>query len=197
MKKPAVFLDRDGTLIEEKGYLRHAAEVNLPAGAAGAVRMLRQAGFAVVLITNQSAVARGFITEAQLVQIHARLQQLLQQEGAMIDAIYYCPHHPDAGNAPYRQRCDCRKPGPGLFFRAAREHSLSLPDSFLVGDKLTDIAAGQRAGCRTVLVRTGYGEQEIARMRKLRIIPDFIAGGLDEAARRICSFKNYSGRSKI
>lgn len=196
MKKTAVFLDRDGTLIEEKGYLCRAREVKLLPGAAQAIHLLRKAGFSVILVTNQSAVARGLLTEAQLAVIHDRLQQLLHQEGTGLDAIYYCPHHPESGLGYYRKFCTCRKPEPGMLLRAARMHHLSLKDSFMVGDKLTDIAAGKSAGCRTILVRTGYGEQEIAWIGQKNIFPDFMVENLGEAARLICSrIKSSTGWS--
>lgn len=184
MKKPAVFLDRDGTLIAENGYLCRAEDLRLLPGAARGVRLLREAGFSVILVTNQSAVARGLLTKGQLAEINHRLQQLLGQERAVLDAVYYCPHHP-GGIGPYRKFCFCRKPEPGMLLRAALEHSLCLSSSFMVGDKLTDIIAGRRAGCRTVLVRTGYGEQELARIERERVAPDFVMEDLERAARLI------------
>lgn len=191
MGRPAVFLDRDGTLIAEKGYLCRPEEVNLLPGAARAVRLLREAGFFLVLVTNQAAIAKGLLTEAQLAQIHERLQKLLECEGTNINAFYYCPHHPAGRLAVYRKRCPCRKPAPGMLLRAAREHCLCLPNSFLVGDKLTDVAAGRRAGCRTILVTTGHGEDERAKMRRTGVVPDFIRDNLAEAARLICTYSRY------
>lgn len=193
MKKPAVFLDRDGTLIAENGYLCRAGELRLLPGAARGVRRLQEAGFRVILVTNQSAVARGLLTEKQLAGINERLQQLLEREQARLDAVYYCPHHPE-GFGSYRQFCFCRKPEPGMLLRAAAEHGLSLGGSFLVGDKLTDIIAGKRAGCRTVLVRTGCGERELARAGREGVIPDFVLENVERAARLISAARTGKER---
>ncbi len=157
MGRPAVFLDRDGTLVREVDYLRTVAQLRLLPGAADAIRRLNQAGFAVVLATNQSGIARGILTEGELQAINDELQRRLAARGARLDAIYYCPHHPEAPVAAYRKRCRCRKPAPGLLLRAARDLDLDLSRSFAVGDSARDVQAGARAGCRTILVRTGYG----------------------------------------
>jgi len=151
-ERRAVFLDRDGVLIEDVGYLSEPGAVALLPGAAEAVAALRDAGWRVVVITNQSGVARGMLTEARLAEIHARLRELLAVEGAEIDGLYYCPHHPDGDVEAYRRSCDCRKPAPGLLRAAARELEIGLSASWMVGDKASDIAAGAAAGCRTVLV---------------------------------------------
>ncbi len=191
MKRRAVFLDRDGTLIEERDYLYRPEQVNLLPGAARAARLLREAGFYLVLVTNQSAVAKGLLTEKQLAVIHNRLQHLLEREKTKLDAVYYCPHHPQSGSVSYRMSCACRKPAPGMLLRAAEEHDLCLCNSFLVGDKLTDIVAGRRAGCRTILIKTGYGEQELRKIWQARIIPDFVLENLAQAARLICAYSIY------
>jgi len=159
MGRPAVFLDRDGTVIREADYLRSAAQVRLLPHAAEAIRRLNEAGLAVVVTTNQSGIARGLLTEADLEQIHDALRRRLARRGAMADAIYFCPHHPEAGKPPYRRRCQCRKPAPGMLLRAARDLNLDLPRSFSVGDSERDLAAGRKVGARAVLVRTGYGRK--------------------------------------
>ena len=159
MPRPAVFLDRDGTIVSERDYLRSVSEMRLLPGAALAIRQLNRAGFAVVIATNQSGVARGLLSESDLEHIHRVLRERLGRRGAKLDGIYYCPHHPAAALRRYRRRCRCRKPSPGLLLRAARELGLDLARSFAVGDSARDLAAGRRAGCRTVLVRTGYGRE--------------------------------------
>lgn len=165
--RPAVFLDRDGTLVEEVDYLIDPGQVRLIPGAAAAVRRLNQAGWPVVIVTNQSMIARGMANERQLGRIHARLAELLNAEGARLDGIYYCPHHPELGEPPYRAACDCRKPLPGLLRQAARELDLDLAQSAMIGDSLRDLAAGQAAGCRQlVLVRTGHGRAEETKVRE-------------------------------
>lgn len=178
MGRPAVFLDRDGTLTREADYLRSVAGLRLLPGATEAVRRLRAAGFAVVLITNQSGIARGLYTEADLDLIHRELQRRLARRGTTLDAIYYCPHHPEVGKPPYRRRCPCRKPAPGMLTRAIRDLDLDAVRSFCVGDSARDVAAGQRVGARTVLVRTGYGRRTEA---EAEAKPDHVARDLPEA----------------
>jgi D-glycero-D-manno-heptose 1,7-bisphosphate phosphatase len=152
-----VFLDRDGTLIEEVNYLARPEQVKLIPGAAASVRTLNDLGVPVVVVTNQAGVARGYFPEARVADVHAHLSALLAQFGARIDAYYYCPHHPTAGIGRYRVECDCRKPKPGLLLAAAREMGLDLSRSWMIGDKPCDAGAGRAAGCRTLLVRTGHG----------------------------------------
>jgi len=181
MARPAVFLDRDGTIIREVGYLRSPTQVRLLPGAAEAIRRLNQAGFAVVVATNQSGIARGLLTEEGLKLIHAALRRRLAKRGARLDAIYHCPHHPEAAAPEHRRRCRCRKPAPGMLLRAARELDLDLTRSFAVGDGERDVIAGLRAGCCTALVRTGYRADTEKRLGgKPR--PDYVADDLLGAA---------------
>ena len=156
----AVFLDRDGTLIEEVGYLDRVERVALYPYAADAIRALNRAGIPVVMVTNQSGVARGFFTEAVVDDVHQHIAGLLAQGGARIDAYYHCPHHPDGCVAPFAVRCECRKPGRALVDRAAREFGIDPAQSFTVGDRWVDIGLARTIGGRGVLVRTGYGAGE-------------------------------------
>lgn len=156
-RKPAVFLDRDGVVIEDSHYLGDAARVQLVPGAADAVAALNRAGWPVVVVTNQSGVARGMFSFDSVGVVHDHLARLLATHGARIDAFHFCPHHPDADVPEFRADCDCRKPMPGMLRRAADELHLDLGTSWMIGDRETDLAAGAAAGCRTVLVRTGYG----------------------------------------
>ena len=182
-RRPAVFLDRDGTINVEVDHLSRPEELRLLPDAARAIARLRSAGCPVVVVTNQSAVARGLLTEAELSGIHREFERLLREQGTGVDAIYYCPHHPEFGSPAYRRACACRKPGPGLLRRAALEHGLDLERSFMVGDRLSDLQAGWNAGCRVVLVLTGYGEETRREVDPglLRRV-DFIAGDLGRAA---------------
>ena len=180
MGRPAVFLDRDGTMIGEVDYLRSVEQLRLLPGVAGAVRRLNEAGFAVVVTTNQSGVARGLLTEGDLDRIHEQLRQRLVRRGARLDGLYYCPHHPEAKVARYRRECGCRKPSPEMLQRAAAELDLDLKQSFAVGDSERDVEAGRRAGCRTVLVRTGYGKRAEAGLGEADR-PDHIADDLASA----------------
>ncbi len=159
-----VFLDRDGVINEEVEYLHDPDRVVLVAGAAEAIAALGAAGLAVVVVTNQAGIARGMYTERELAAVTARIDELLGRAGARLDATYFCPHHPEAGLGEYRIACRCRKPAPGMLERAAAELGLELARSAIVGDKATDLEAGRAAGCAAILVRSGYGAREEARL---------------------------------
>ncbi len=178
--RPAVFLDRDGTINEEQGYLTAPQNLLLLPTAGEALRLLNQARVPVIVITNQSAIERGLMTLEDLQAVNASLQNALEEFGAHYDALYYCPH------APYHQpACECRKPQPGLLLQAAVDLDLDLRRSFVIGDKVSDLEAGRACGCRTVLVLTGYGEQALAEMQERGLRPDFTAANLVEAVRWI------------
>ena len=153
--RPAAFLDRDGTILVEKNYLADPASVELIPGAAAALRRLHEAGFALVVVTNQSGIARGLYSEREYRLVDARMRELLRAEGVEIDASYHCPHHPD-----FTAECDCRKPAPGLFQRAIRDMVLDPARSWLIGDRLRDLEAAAGLRARAILVGTGYGEAE-------------------------------------
>lgn len=159
-----VFLDRDGVINEEIEYLHDPDRLVLVRGAAEAIAALGRAGAAVVVVTNQAGIARGMYTERELAAVTARLDELLGSAGGRLDATYFCPHHPEAGAGAYRIACRCRKPAPGMLERAAAELGLDLARSVIVGDRETDLLAGRAAGCAAVLVRTGYGAREEARL---------------------------------
>jgi histidinol-phosphate phosphatase family protein len=175
MGRPAVFLDRDGTLIEDTHYIADPAAVRLIAGAAQAVTRLRSAGFAVVVITNQSGIARGRISPTAYQAVKARLDGLLEEAGTGLDGTYMCPHHPDADGA-----CDCRKPGTGMFLRAARELGLDLSRSILVGDRWRDVAAAPALGARGILVPTAETPAvEIDQAQRDAIVVPTLAAAVD------------------
>ena len=163
-----VLLDRDGTIVEDPGFLRGPEEVRLLPGAAEALRDLARAGFRLAVVTNQSGVARGLLDEAALERIHGRLRDLLRARGAGLDRIYVCPHHPEEGRPPYRVECACRKPKPGLLLRALRELDLDPARSFSVGDAPRDLDAALAAGVRFVAVgfadpRASHGAPDLPR----------------------------------
>jgi D-glycero-D-manno-heptose 1,7-bisphosphate phosphatase len=178
--RPAVFLDRDGTLIEEAGYLDRLDRLVFFPYSVDAVRLLNQAGLAVVVITNQAGIARGIVKESFVAEAHRHISERLARGGARVDGYYYCPHHPEAVIEAYRQQCDCRKPRPGLLTRAAADLNLDLSRSFVVGDRWHDLEAGQGLGARGVLVRTGYGRSEEA-SPKTNVSPAAVADNLIEA----------------
>ena len=179
--RPAVFLDRDGTLIEERGYADRLELIELFPWTADAIRLLNHAGFATVVVTNQSAIGRGTIDESFLQQVHALIDTRLAADGAKIEAYYFCPHHPEATLAQYREVCRCRKPAPGMIERACREMQLDPARSVMIGDKWLDVACGQRAGTRTVLVRSGHGSDQ-ANHPQAGVRADAILNNLMEAA---------------
>jgi len=184
MTNAAVFFDRDGTLIEDPGYLNHPDQVKLLEGTAEVLKELKLMGYQAIIITNQSGVARGIVSEEMLGRIHERLTELLAQKGATLDGIYYCPYHPEGVIPKYRQDSDWRKPEPGMLLAAAEDMNIDLTRSWMIGDSPRDVEAGHRAGCRTILLRsTGAGPDEIGEDG-----PDGIAVNIREAANMIKKF---------
>ncbi len=185
MNKQAVFLDRDGVIVEQDGYLNRAEDLRLIPGAAAAIARLNAAKVPVIVVTNQGGVAMGHLTIADLEEIHIRMRRELAAHNAHLDAIYYCPHHPEAVASTFAsataseflRTCPCRKPGIGMLERARDEHGIDLTRSYLVGDATGDILAGRRAGCRTVLVATGFGGKD----GLYAVEPDLSAADLSEA----------------
>jgi D-glycero-D-manno-heptose 1,7-bisphosphate phosphatase len=172
--RPAVFLDRDGTLIAERDYLADPAGVELIPGALSALRSLREAGLALVIVTNQSGITRGLYSEEDYSRVTERLESLFAEAGIRMDGIYHCPHHPDFDGG-----CDCRKPGPGMYAKAARELGLDLRRSFYVGDKLSDVLPARRFGGEGLLVRTGYGLEWEPQAPAWVDVVDDVAGAAD------------------
>lgn len=156
----AVFIDRDGTISEEVGYINHPERFRLFPYAAAAIKQLNQNGWLAIVTTNQAGVARGYFAEDMIHAVHARLTNELEAEGARLDGIYYCAHHPSVGDPPYRIDCDCRKPKPGLITRAARDFDIDLNNSWVVGDRYSDIELARNAGVKSALVLSGYGRGE-------------------------------------
>ncbi len=189
----AVFLDRDGVIIEDVDWLIQPGQIRVLPGVPQALRRLARAGFRLIVATNQPVVARGLATEAQLETLHAAMAAQLTAAGAPpLDRFYFCPHHPNATLPAYRVICDCRKPRPGLLLRAARDFRLDLPASFMIGDRPTDIAAGAAAGCRTILVQTGKHLQppiQTADPMDPSLKPDWTCADLSAAAEWILNQK--------
>ena len=181
-RRPAVFIDRDGTLTEEVGYVNHPQRLNLLPRSAAAVRRLNEAGIAAVVATNQAGLARGYFTEDVMNAVNQRLVGELKRAGAHLDGLYVCPHHPTEGVPPFRTECDCRKPKPGLLLRAAKDLDLDLASSTIVGDKASDLAVARPVGARGVLVLTGYGLGEWEyRRAHFAVAPDHVAADLLDA----------------
>jgi D,D-heptose 1,7-bisphosphate phosphatase len=178
----AVFLDKDGTLVVDVPYNVDPDRMVLMPGAGESLRRLSDAGYKLIVVSNQSGVARGIFSESALPAVEQRLREMLAEYGAPISGFYYCPHHPDGVVLEYAVHCDCRKPEPGLILRAAAEHGVALDRSWFVGDILNDMEAGRRAGCRTILLDNGNEtEWELSRER----LPDCVVSDLQDAADRI------------
>ncbi|MDI6726916.1 MAG: D-glycero-beta-D-manno-heptose 1,7-bisphosphate 7-phosphatase [Smithellaceae bacterium] len=154
---PAVFLDRDGTINEEVGYLDRLDKLKLLPNVPEAVRLINEMGFKAIVVTNQSGVARGLYEESLVDEVHRQIGDALKETGAVIDGFYYCPHHPEEGRLPYRKVCSCRKPEAGMLFQAAREFNVDLGKSYMIGDTARDMEAAAAAGVKGILVKTGYG----------------------------------------
>ncbi|MCZ6695366.1 MAG: HAD family hydrolase [Acidobacteria bacterium] len=186
MSRRAIFIDRDGTISEEVGYVNHLSRYRLLPRSAEALRLARQAGYLTVMVTNQAGVARGYFPESLVLEVHEKLVGLLREAGAELDGIYYCPHHPHEGAPPYRQQCGCRKPLPGLIERAIKDLEIDPEVSYIVGDSWIDIEAGGRAGMQGVLVLTGYGRGLLEHQKeRLTTKPAHVATDLLEAVRWI------------
>lgn len=184
--KPAVFLDRDGVVIEDSHYLGDATRLRLIPGSAEAIAALNRAGWVVVVVTNQSGVARGLFSLDSIGLVHNAISAMLADHGAYIGAYQFCPHHPEAEIAEFRQDCDCRKPKPGMLHRAARELNLDLAPSWMIGDRVSDLEAGAAAGCQTVLVRTGYGATvDVGALDRDKLNLKLVAANLAEGVERL------------
>jgi mannose-1-phosphate guanylyltransferase / phosphomannomutase len=167
--KPAIFIDRDGTLNREVDVLRDIKQLEVLPNVAAPLKQLSDLGFLIIIITNQPVIARGWLTPAQVEEINAELVHRITIDGGVVDAVYYCPHHPNANLPEYRAQCDCRKPNIGLFNQAMKKHDIDMSKSFMIGDSTGDILAGQRAGVKTILVETGYAGKD----DKYEVKPDF------------------------
>lgn len=187
-KHKAIFLDRDGTVIRQVELLHRREDMRLLPHAAEALHAFRELGFLLILVTNQPVVARGIISEAGVEALHGELQRRLARHGAAFDAIYICPHHPNATLPQFRVTCDCRKPEPGLIRRAVKEWDIDLKRSFLIGDSTRDTLAGNRAKLATILVQTGHKGKDVWQFEGK---PDFVARNLLEAVRSIKAHGAY------
>ncbi|HEU0265673.1 MAG TPA: D-glycero-beta-D-manno-heptose 1,7-bisphosphate 7-phosphatase [Geobacterales bacterium] len=180
-RERAVFLDRDGTINEEVEYLHRLEDFRLIPGAVAAIAQLKRAGFRVIVVTNQSGVARGYFDLAAVERIHRQLDAELAAQGTAVDAYFVCPHHPIHGKGEFLMECACRKPLPGMLLQAAEQFGLDLQQSWMVGDKVADLQAGERAGCRSLLVATGYGRRESEQLKDRSVL----VSDLQQAAQRI------------
>jgi D-glycero-D-manno-heptose 1,7-bisphosphate phosphatase len=188
MNRRAVFIDRDGTLSEEVGYINHQSRFRLFPYAAAAIKHLNENNWLAIVTTNQAGVARGYFPEEMIQTVHTMMTNELERGGARLDGIYYCPHHPSLGDPPYRVDCDCRKPKPGLIARAAREFSINLRESWMVGDRYSDVELARNAGVKSAFVLSGYGRGKWEHQQaSWALKPDLVAVNLLAAVERIVS----------
>lgn len=196
MKRAAVFLDRDGTINEQMGYINHLSRFHLLPGVAQAIKHLNDQSIPVFVVTNQSGLARGYFPATLLEVVHAAMAERLHAGGASLDGVYVCPHHPEAKEERYRLDCPCRKPKPGLFLQAAAEHDLDLSLSYVVGDRWSDLKAAAACGATGVLVLTGYGRGDYEFIGPRQAIqPSHVASDLEAAVQWIV--KDMSGRGRL
>jgi D-glycero-D-manno-heptose 1,7-bisphosphate phosphatase len=197
MKPQAVFMDRDGTISEEVGYINHPSRFRLFPFAAGAIKQLNENGWLAIVVTNQAGVARGYFPQQMIETVHADMTKQVADAEARIDAIYYCAHHPSVGEPPYRFDCDCRKPKPGLIKRAAEDFSIDLAGSWMIGDRYSDVELARNAGVNSALVMSGYGRGEWEHQRSSwKVQPDLVAENLLEAVRVIVAKASAGFSSK-
>lgn len=184
MTNQAVFLDKDGTLIKDVPYNVNPDLIELTYGAIEGLQLLQSFGYKLIVISNQSGVARGYFSESKLEGVQEHLSKVLLEQGIKLDGFYYCPHHPDGVVTEYAINCDCRKPEPGLILRASSEHDINLSDSWFIGDILNDVEAGHRSGCKTILIDNGNEtEWQLSPMR----IPNHVVNDIATAAQIICT----------
>jgi len=197
MKKPAVFIDRDGTISEEVGYVNHPSRFRVFPYSAEAIRTLNANNWLAILVTNQAGVARGYFSEDVIGKVHDELRLSLSQQDAQLDAIYYCAHHPSIGEPPYRLDCDCRKPKPGLIQRASTDFEVDLENSWMVGDRYSDIELAHNAGLKSAFVLSGYGRGEWEyQSASWKLQPDLVCENLLDAVRSIVTSINSEGTAR-
>ena len=187
----AVLLDRDGTIIQDVGYLDSCDKVKFLPRVSKAIKLLNKSGFKVIVITNQAGVARGYFTEETVKEINKYIRESLAEQGAVIDMIYYCPHHIEGTIEEYKKECYCRKPEPGMIEEAVRAFGIDLENSFVIGDKISDIEAGCRTGCKTILLA---GEEILKSGGEMAVISDHIAPDLYEAVKWLLKVSREKGR---
>ncbi|MFH0925379.1 MAG: D-glycero-beta-D-manno-heptose 1,7-bisphosphate 7-phosphatase [bacterium] len=186
----AIFLDRDGTINEDMGYLNHIDRFILLPRSIEAIKLINKSGFKAVVVTNQAGLGMGYFSETLLEEIHIKLKNLLEKSGAYLDGIYHCPHHPNALVEKYKANCECRKPRSGMLLKASRDIGIDLQESFMIGDKIVDVELAHGVGAKGIMVKTGYGKGEYEYSRhKWKNQPDYIADDLYEAVKWILDGK--------
>ncbi len=192
--KPTIFLDRDGTINEEMGYINHTDRFIIFPFVIESLRIFKKLKYLVIIVTNQSGIARGYFSENLLNDVHNKLKRTLNKSGVGVDAIYYCPHHPKEGSEKHRKDCHCRKPKPGMIEKAMLDFDIDLNNSFMIGDRFKDVVFGKKMNLKTGFVKTGYGSGEFEYQKEnWPFQPDIIGDNLLEIARQI---ENISSNNK-
>ncbi|MEJ2587440.1 MAG: HAD family hydrolase [Deltaproteobacteria bacterium] len=182
VKRPAVFLDRDGTINQQMGYINHISRFILLPGVSSAIKRLNHHGYLTIVVSNQSGVARGYFPIGLVHEVHDHMKSLLGENGATVDGIFFCPHHPAGKVDKYSKLCDCRKPGTGLIKKSMADFDIDMEKSYVVGDRYTDIEMARRCGLKAILVKTGYGMGDLEYViPQCHFKPDHIASNLQEA----------------
>lgn len=184
-KLPTIFIDRDGTINREAGYINHVDNFELFPFTAQAIRLLNEHNFLVVVITNQAGIARGYFPESLLMEVHNKMDMELAKQNAKVDALYFCPHHPSSKDPELAIECNCRKPAPGMIEQAIKDLPVDTERMYMIGDKFTDIKFGKKCGCKTIMVKTGYGKGELALSPDSIIKPDYLVENLLDASIQI------------
>jgi D-glycero-D-manno-heptose 1,7-bisphosphate phosphatase len=192
MLNKAVFIDRDGTLIEDRGYICDFDQVEIFPFSFEATRMMNENGFKVIVVTNQSSIARGICTEYQVQQLHDKMEEFFRSKRSIINAFYYCPFYEYGVVEKYKKRDDCRKPLPGMILKAAKDFNINLNESFMIGDNVKDVIAGHKAGCKTMLVKTGNWCQTKKDLELSKIKPYFIFDNVLKAAFKIIELSSFN-----
>ncbi len=191
MRNKAVFIDRDGTLNEEMGYINHISRFRLYPFIPEALKVLKECGYKLIVVTNQAGIAKGYFTEQLLKEVHEYMQSKLAESSVELNAVYYCPHHPDAEIEEFKKNCSCRKPNPGMIEKAQLNFNIDLSMSFMIGDRYKDVIFGKQFGLKTIMVLTGYGKGEYTYQRNSWDDgPDYICENLLEAAQYIKKYYN-------
>jgi D-glycero-D-manno-heptose 1,7-bisphosphate phosphatase len=188
---PAIFLDRDGTIIEEIGFLDSPEKINIIPGTLRALKIFQNLNYKLIIVSNQSGVARGFFDETTAQIVNEKILDMFSKNGIKIDGIYYCPHHPDYGSPKYKINCNCRKPKPGMIYQAVEEHKLDILQSIMIGDKLSDVLTGKNLGMESILVLTGFGKNQRLKLESVGSShqPDYVANDIYQAALLINKMK--------
>lgn len=195
LKNRAVFLDRDGTIIEEREFIKSPKGVSFIPGVFKALKTLRESGFKLVVVSNQSGVARGILTKEMVKNVNRFVQEKFAKNKIILDEFYYCPHHPRIGNSSYTKICNCRKPKSGMVARAKKKFNLDLKKSFVIGDRISDVLLGKNIKAKSILVLTGYGKNELVNLKKSKLNkPDFIARDIREATKWVVKKSSFLSR---